>query len=310
MKKSRLLLILFSLICISCMGDKVYLTLNVKPGDVFKSRSTVTQHITQMIDNNSWEMDQVIIIDYGYYVQEKDDQDNIKIQVTYDGIGFIQDGPMGHFEYRSWEDDKEIPAMAQGFATMVGQSFNMTVSPRWKVIALEGLNELIEEMINAIEIPQGMSREQIKQNYQNQFGDESMKENMEQMFVFYPDLPVRPGDIWSFRANLKKGFPMLLETQYELYEVNDDEIRLKTNSSIKPSTQPDVMQLGGVMMKYNLRGRQSGYVIIDRSSGWIKLIELKQEFDGQVQVSDRTGRSYFRFPLTVSGEIKTELIKY
>ncbi|OGC43382.1 hypothetical protein A2Y85_08515 [candidate division WOR-3 bacterium RBG_13_43_14] len=82
------------------------------------------------------------------------------------------------------------------FSLLLGQSFTMTVSSRMKIVALEGLDEMVDRMIDNLDIPEGMSREQMKENFQNQFGDESMKETMEQMFAFYPELPVRKGDTW------------------------------------------------------------------------------------------------------------------
>ena len=102
---------------------------------------------------------------------------------------------------------------------------------------------------------------------------------------------------------------MRLETQYELTEITDEDLRLSAVSTIRPSLQPAGMQLGGVGMQYNLRGQQKGDVIIDRTSGWIKLLEFTQDFNGQVEVLDQSGKLYFRFPLKVSGNIKTELIK-
>jgi hypothetical protein len=291
------------------MSDKINLQLNLQPGDVFKNRSTVEQHIREMIENNPLEMDQVIIIDYGYQVLGLDNKGNIGIQVTYDGIGFIQDGPMGHLEYKSWENSEEIPAMAQGFASVVGQSFTMTVSDSWEIIAIDGLDEMVERMIDNLEISETMLRAQVKESFNNQFGDEAMKETMEQMFAFYPELPVRNGDTWCNALTLKKGFPMLLETQYELVEFTDNEIRVDLASSIKPGREQGPTQFNGILMRYNVHGQQNGYLIIDRTSGWLKKMEMDQSFHGQVQISEPSGTTHFRFPLDVSSKITTELIK-
>lgn len=309
MKKSQLPVIFCAFLCLNCMTDKIYLQLNVQPGDTFKSRSTVEQHIKEVIDNNSLEMDQIIIIDYGYQILGAADHGNVFIEVTYDGIGFIQDGPMGYFEYKSWESNKEIPAMAQGFASVVGQTFTMTVSRKWEIIAINGLSEMIDRMIDNMDITEMALREQIRESFNNQFGDEAMKETMGQMFAFYPELPIRIGDAWYNIIDLKKGFPMRLETQYELTGVADEEILIRSASNIKPSQQTDGFELSGMIMKYNLHGQQSGNIIIDRSSGWVKHVEMEQNFEGQVQIAGPGGSTHFRFPLSVSSRIKTEWIK-
>ena len=314
MKKICGFLLLMIFVIISCAGPKIDLKFDIKPGSVYKCRVTTNQQISQTIQGQVVDMDQTITMEYRYDVKEINDQGNTIVDIVYERIGYMQDGPLGKIDYRSWEDNKEIPALAQGFASLIDQGFTMEISSQGTVVDIKGGDKIIDKMVKDMDLPASDEMtEKIKQSMQNQFGDAALKETMKSMFSIYPDRPVGVGDSWQATWTMSKDFPfpMILNNTWKIKEISDTEVILDIHTKVESPEEAILTQSLGPEIFYDLSGEQSGSMVLDRITGWCTKSQLDQIFEGTIRASDGVsgGQEGLEWPIKVAGTVTIESIK-
>lgn len=312
MKKTWGSLLLIIFVIISCARPKIDLKFNIKPGSVYKYRVTTKQQISQTIQGKVVDMDQIIIMEYQYDVKEINDQGNTIIEIVYDKVGYMQDGPLGKIEYRSWEDTADIPMIARGFASLVGQEFLVEISSQGGVVDVRGTDKVIMKMLEDLDLPAvGAMREEMEKNMRNQFGDDAFKENMKSMFYFYPDRSVGVGDSWQATWRMSKGFPMILHNTWKITNMNETEVFLDVYTKVESNKEETLMQIGGIVMSYDLSGEQKGAMVVDRETGWCTKSHVEQTLEGMIRISGGMSGAQdgMEWPIKVAGTVTIESTK-
>lgn len=305
-------LLLIFLIANNCTGPKIELRFNVKPGTIYTYKVTTDQLISQTIKGQVLDMNQTIIMEHRYEVIEINDAGNTIVEIVYDKVGYMQDGPLGKIEYRSWEDTTDIPMIARGFASLVGQEFLVEISSQGSVVDVKGTDKIIKKMLEDLDLPAvGAMKEEMERNMRNQFGDDAFKENMKSMFNFYPDRPVGVGDSWQATWRMSKGFPMILHNTWKITKMNETEVFLDVYTKVESNKAATLMQIGGIEMSYDLSGEQKGTVVVDRETGWCTKSHLEQTFEGMIRTSGGMfgAQDGMEWPIEVAGTITIESTK-
>lgn len=312
MKKTYGFLLLIILMIISCARPKIDLKLNIKPGSVYKYRVTTKQQISQIIQGKVLDMDQTIIMEYRYDIKEINEQGNTIVKIVYDKVGYMQDGPLGKIEYRSWEDTTDIPMIARGFASLVGQEFLVEISSQGSIVDVKGTDKVIKKMLEDLDLPVvGAMKEEMEKNMRNQFGDEAFKENMKSMFCFYPNRPVGVGDSWQATWRMSKGFPMILHNTWKITKMSDTEVFLDVHTKVESNKEATLMQIGGIEMSYDLSGEQKGTMVVDRETSWCTKSHLEQTLEGMIRISGGMSGAQdgMEWPIKIAGTVTIESIK-
>jgi hypothetical protein len=299
------------IVCVQCAQEKITLRLAVNAGDTFVTRMTSVQQISQTVQNITNELAQETTMDLRYDVTSQAADSSSKIRMTYERIGFSQQGPFGSFEYRSWESPDEVPLAAQGFAILVGKSIEMELSPDGKVIAVTGIEAILDDMLESLEMTlDDNTRTMLKDNFKRQFGQDAVRENMSRMFAFYPDKPVGPGDSWSSVVKLTTGIPLIVNNECRITEIKDGKILLAVKSEIEPNKDERITQMMGMEMFYDVHGKQEGTIVLDSISGWTLEGQLEQTFEGMVKItSPQAPEQSMDRPMTVSSTITYSTIE-
>ncbi len=302
-------LIVLIFIC-TCAGKKMNLRLNLKQGMIHKYRCTTEQKISQTVQNQKLDMDQIVIMEYTYEVKEVDDAGNAVVEITHDKIGFMQDGPMGKIEYKSWEEQDEKPLITRGFATLIDQNYTIKMTPQGRILEISGTDKIIDDMLKNFDLPaDSVMIEQMRENLKNQYGNEAMKEVMEKTFAFYPDKPVGVGNSWSAKFNLTRGFPMTLINAWKLRSIKNGKVHIDLYTKIEPNTKTSLMQIGDMKMSYVLSGEQKGYIIVDTLTGWMIESTTEQSFEGKVNIAGMFGEEQkMEWPISITGTVTIETL--
>lgn len=312
MKKIFLCLSLAVLLfTVGCEKERTTLQLNLKQGALYTRRVTTEQKVSQTVRGQRLDMEQTMILEYGYDVTKVDDMGNATVRITYTNIGFTQDSPMGRIDYKSWEDTDSTPTAAKAFAAMPGKSFTIVLSPQGRITRIVGSESMLEDIIKAYDMPMDdNTRKQIVASLKKQFGEEALKETMNNMFAIYPDRPVGIGDSWSAKIAVTTGFPVIFHHTWKLKRIEDGKVYIEMNSKIEPNTAARVTQMG-MEMTYDVRGEQKGTLVLDESSGWLSEADIKQMFKGNIVISSgRSGqKETMEYPIAMSGTSTIETIE-
>src|SRR4030042_1010412 len=204
-------------ILISCgKGEKIQLQLKLKEGSSYEIKAGADQKISQTIQGQKMDMTQKTTMEYTFAVEKVEPNGNATAKISYNSIKFEQDGPGGKIEYDSSNPPEKITPSAAGFAALKEGTFTVILSPEGRVVDMKGIDKMLDLVIEKLDLPDEATRIQAKENAQNFFGEQVMKEMMESMMAIYPEKPVGVGDTWSKVVLVSKGFPMILTNNFTL----------------------------------------------------------------------------------------------
>lgn len=289
--------------------DKLELRLRLKQGETYRLKTTIQQQVAQTAGANRQETEQTFAVGYAMAVESVAASGEMKLSTRYDSILFRQKGPSGVVEYDSDNPPKQVPQAARAFAALLGLGFRMTLTPAGRVTAVEGLDAMFEEMVRRLELPEGPAKAAVQKVLAEQFGEDAMKQNLQNMFALYPEAPVAAGDAWQRRFVVSKGFPIVIEGTYTLKERAAGVARVDIKAAISPNDAAGPVDLGTGKMTYDLRGEQRGTAEIEEATGWTRALTTEQELSGTLRFQGAGGAPEVNNPVTIKEKVTMEPVK-
>ncbi len=301
-----LLAILLLAVSVYSAGKTVTLKLNLQKGQSYGVKMVMDQFITQTLQGQKMEITQNIAMGYVLEVMDRDQSGNMKVKVTYKTISFRSKTPMVSLEYDSEKQTDQIDPSLVGYAALVGKSYTMTFTPAGHVLEVGGINEMIDEIISKLELPDEEMKNSVKAQMQAQFGEESIRESMENAFAIYPEKEVKKGSKWKKRIIMSKGFPMIVDTIWKLKSRVDGISTLEVASKVKPNPDAAPLDLGIMKMSYTVSGKQGGTIEVDEDTGWTLRAKIIQNISGTVKME---GQQNMEWPMTIKSTMEYEPLK-
>jgi hypothetical protein len=309
---ARLIVAVFAL-CLSVLSvmatDSVELGLRWDEGAVYELSTTSDQVIEQTIAGRENKIEQNIIMNYTFSVQDVDDSGTATISIVYDAVKMQQKVSNGMaFSYDSTDKDAPVPAAVKGFAGLVGRGFDMKITPDGKVTDIQGVDSMIDGLVEGMDQVNPAMKSQMREAFNRQFGETAIRENMENMMGFYPQNPVAVGESWESEMRLTSAMPAEIKAKWILTERFDGKVRIDMASTVEPLEDAEPVNMGPMQLKYELSGEQKGYLILDEKTGWTEESEINQEFSGVIHAFNVPGaeESSTDWPMSIKGVLRTE----
>ncbi len=205
---------------------------------------------------------------FSYAVTDVAEDGSAAITVKYEAVATQATGPM-EYDYDS-EKQKEPPAhpAVQAMSRIVGQSFSLKMDPSGKVREVKGLDKMLEALFKAGEDdPQAaLARQMLKQN----FSDEAIRSNMQQMFMPLPEGRVGKGDSWKndLTAQVPMVGKMTLASQTRLADVKGRDAHLEQEWKLEPKEggEPDKEKnpMAGMIQITGMKAKAKGVFSLER----------------------------------------------
>jgi hypothetical protein len=289
-------------------SGKLTLKYSFTKGDSYYLKMTMQQEITQKkLEGKKLKSSQTLSLGYEFSVQDIDNEGNASIKVTYKTLHFKQDGPEKKVEYNSTKPAENTAPETKGFASLVGMSYTMKMSPMGIVSEIEGTGDIISKILEDLDVPDGPMKDQTEKTVKDKFGDVAVKETMEKMMAIFPDHPVGINDTWKKEYEIIRGFPVSLKSTWTLKRRNEGVATLALNANIDSTSRTDA-EFGPLKLKYSLTGTQKGTAEIDENTGWIKSSKIKQDISGEVTVTSGAPADT-AWPINVKSTITFESTK-
>ncbi|MEZ4826385.1 MAG: DUF6263 family protein [Bacteroidia bacterium] len=278
-------------------SEKIKLRLNLKKGDHFTIKYLAQQDISQVIMGTDQNINQTIGLYYSYDVVEATKK-SYRLKVTYSRVIFNQEGVTGSTRYDSDSVMAEVPVAAKGFAALTGQSFLMDVTTNGEVTAVEGIDQMLDHMLQSFDNLDNQTRDALSHSLKNQYGDENTRATMQNLMAIYPKKKVGVGDEWKKVATIHQGFPLTLQTTYKIKSIAGDDVTLDVFSEIV--SDPDTpMEIMGMKLNYRLAGVQQGETHLDPATGWTKGSKINQDLSGEVTMNSELLPGPQTWPITL-----------
>jgi hypothetical protein len=289
--------------------EKIELCLQLEEGENYKLQMTSEQTITQTMGEVKQETPQTTGFGLSHVVKEIRDDGTTVLQVTFDSLRLKQKGPMGSVDYDSSNSPpvESLDGMVKGLSTLVGKSFTVDLTPKGKATKVEGADELVALLKESIEIPIPMLQPVVEEQLKRQFGNEAMREMMEQMVGIYPDGPVGPGDSWNRKATVSRGISAIINDTWTLKSRQNGVAVLDLQSTVQPDPDAPALDMGVAKIKYELSGTRNGSVELDEATGWVVRSTIHQSLSGELKVEGGMGgEEGMAIPLTIEGTARVE----
>jgi hypothetical protein len=289
---------------------------------VYRLRLTVEQHVEQKpapsaragrgqkqsaTPQAAQSIDQSVGVGYTMSVDDVDADGAMTIATRYESVTFRQKGPAGTTEYDSAKPPKVVPPSAKGFAVLPGLAFRMTVTPAGTVKSVEGLDEMLAEIVRRLELPEGPARASMLKALGEQFGEAAMKQNLQNLFAIYPPGPVAVGETWGRKVVVSRGFPMLIDATYTLKGRSAGVAEVAMDAKLLPVADAGPVELGTGKMTYALTGEQHGTARLDEATGWTRSLTTEQDVSGTLSL-DTPGDKDAAIPISVKSKVVVEPI--
>jgi hypothetical protein len=246
-------------------------------------------------------MKQKIGMGYRMEVQDVDAEGRATLRTVYQDVSFRQEGPAGLVEFDSDKPAENVPAAARGFAALAGQQFTIVLTRDGKVTEVRGVQEMLDAIIHKLELPPGPTRDGMAKMIREQFGETAIKEQMQNLFAFYPAQPVGVGESWTHNVRVTMGFPMVLENTYTLKARKAGVATIAVETKLSPNPDAKPMEMGPVTIAYGLSGTQGGETFVDEATGWTTGAKLKQDIGGDMTMT--AGGNTQKVPLTIKSDV-------
>jgi hypothetical protein len=285
-------------------GAAVRLELKLNKGKTYYERMLIEQKMTQEIMGQQQIINMTIGMIQKGDVLETDSQGNMRIRYTYMGTRFKQDGPMGSVDYDSAKQTTP-PAGAEGFAALIGQSYSMRISPKGKVLDVNGVKEMGEAVRE--KLPAGANPADTSSPLSSFLDEQSIREMTEQSMAIYPDQPVEIGASWTTKQTVKRGMPMFTESKLTLQKREGGVATIALAGTIKPDPSGPPMDVQGMKMKMDMAGTQDSTILMNEATGLVQSRKGKQDLKGQIKIgASAEGPFDMQIPMTMATTFTVE----
>lgn len=278
------------LLCVAMWGfhaQAIDLHLRWKQGQRFQIYWNTEQIIDQVAMGQKTQIQQTIGTGYTFETRSVQDNGVARVLVGFKRIYFKVQTPQGVLEYNSEKPPKQVPPLAQGFAALLGRQFTMGINSQGKVLALEGVDKMIDDVMGSLKAGDAQQRAQLQLQLKQQFGNEALRQMMEQMMALYPGKSVKIGESWSKTLNMGGAVPMILKRQWTLVALRGGFAFLRVKADVLPNKKSPPLRMGPLELRYNLTGHQTGTLFLQLESGFPMRGKSKQFLEGTIKVTSK-----------------------
>lgn len=173
----------------------------------------------------------------------------------------------------SEEEIRENPLgmVSRMFGGIKGKEFTMKVDEEGKVLEVTGFEKIVNEMVDPLKVGDDMKM-QIRASLQDQFNEQSIKDQFAPVFTIFPNKEVKVGDTWEKSWQTGGRMPSKYTTRYTVKNIEGDHVSLGAQTSIDSDSE-----------EMKTKGTQSGNLLVDSKTGLV----INTEFDQDIETTSR-----------------------
>jgi hypothetical protein len=280
MKKLFTLLALV-LVCVAVHAKKYDLGLNLEKGKEYHQNTSSNMTISQNMQGMDIEIGMVVKADMVYKIIDIKDG-NYQMEVSYKSMGMQMESPQGSNGFSS-ENAKEGDMMSTMLSKMCKRPFNVSMTKTGKIVEVQGLEGLFSGLFDGLDIAEPQ-KQQIVGQLEQSYGEDALKQNLEMATAIYPEKSVAVGDKWEQTGKIESNMSVTVSTTYELKEVGDDYYHIHGDSKMENDIDAPFMKQQGMDMRVELNGTMISEIKVDKKTGWIKEVNIKQDLSGNTRI--------------------------
>jgi hypothetical protein len=282
-------------------SQKQELKYNLAVGNAYSLNQVIAQTIHQDVSGMSIDMN-VTSGGLMKYTVTKIEAGNIHMKIAYQTLFMKMESSMMNMSFDSREPIDEQNPLHQSMSTMVGEEFELIMTPSGNVLSVTGFENIIKKMSEKLGNEQMAN--QMAGSLQQQFGDEAMKNNIEAMTAIFPENSVAVGESWTITGTIKSGMILNYNTVYTLDGVKDGKWLISGKSKLISDKNTPV-EANGMTQHFALEGDANYTIDLEAKSGWLNSNTINQNLEGTVVVEGGQLPSSMEILMKIGSETKS-----
>jgi len=171
-------------------------------------------------------------------------------------------------------------------AQMMNKPFGVRLSNTGRVRSIDNLDQVIGTAFDIFPQLGGSKKEEIKSRFIQSFGQNAFKGNIEMGIAILPAAAVSKNYKWVANTSQQMPAPVNVRAFYQLVDITAAVYQVHGEGSLATDSTTKPMDVDGMPLKYDLQGTTLTDVKIDRKTGWIIELQLRQLMEGNMIILD------------------------
>jgi hypothetical protein len=191
-------------------------------------------------------------------------------------------------------------------AKMMNKPFNISLSNTGRVTSVNNMDNIIAGAFDEFPQMDASKKEQVKNQFLRSFGETAFKGCLETGLAIFPHYPVAKNDKWTVNSHIFSPAPAGVHIVYQLIDVGVDFYRVHGEGTLTSDTTAKTGGANDQPVKYEMEGSTQVDIKIDKKTGWISEVKLKQLMAGNVDLPKRPETpAGLKLPMLFNTEITT-----
>lgn len=181
-------------------------------------------------------------------------------------------------------DPQDVPSSI--IAAMMNKPFNLEMTKTGKIRSVQNIDKMVSGAMESFPQIEAAKKEQVKAQFMQSFGPNAFKGSIETGTAIFPDTPVAKEDKWTVKTQLESPAKATVTITYQLADIIEGNYLIHGEGTLVSDKNADPTHISGLPVKYNLNGSLMSDIRVDKTTGWISEVKLKQAMMGDMQILD------------------------
>ncbi|WP_196887228.1 DUF6263 family protein [Aureivirga sp. CE67] len=297
-----ILFIIISIFTFQVNAQRVSLELNLEKGKIYYQKSVNTTEVDQKVQGMDINVKVKTSSTIGFKVM---DLKNDKYLMNCEYVSIISEieAPQGK---KTVDSENLVPndPTSKFYNLLKNEEFQIEISKHGRIISVKNLNGLVDRIFKKGEFSE-FDRNTLKQSFDENFGEEQIKSNMELNLKIYPESKVKVGDTWERNITQVSNTEIGMQNSYEFISSSKTENKIGVKGTLKSDANGSFFLSNGVYVKPQIEGNYDATIILDAKTGWIKKLTSTQHLKGETKVKyTQEGEVAMEIPLIILTSIE------
>ncbi len=285
----------------SSCTQKTNLEYNLEKDKKYYTELTGSINVDQTFQENQSKVNVDIYANYLTELESKTDND-LTINLNIDTMDMNMEMEINE-EKKDFSDMPGGDALKNMESNMKGHFLTITMTKAGEPIEITGYEEWIQTLKDSLYNRYDSINKKMEKSLDNMYGKNMFENQMQKMFIIYPDKPIGIGDTWQDSTILKQFMPIKVVNNYKLTGINLNTAMIEGNSQVEMSTQDTLKSK--IPMKYDISGSLNSDYKIDKNTGMIIEGEIDYSFGGEMIIMAIPGMTKEeKIPMNIKGTYK------
>jgi len=282
MKTIKLLLLLTILSSFSFPSKEVKLEYTFTTGDQYVWTLVTNQTMQQNFLGNEQVIESSVIGSLLLKVQSLTST-GARIEATYIELAMTMKLPAGMQAITIDSKGDQAKTENKVMKSIMNKPFTILLSKQGIIEDVEGIDNLWSGLSEL-----GIDEQQqktLKQQFEQNFGKNSIKSLFEMAFTSYPDKKVTVGTPWKNTTGVGLNFPLQTENIWLVTSVVKEMANLTADGSVKTPDKEQIINLpNNLKAKMDLEGTQKINSVVHVKTGWPSEVKISSDLNGNMNL--------------------------